>query len=78
MVGSQIGNLTPDLSFGPNLCFGCPNGLCKPILNMYILRVFQWYKELLNPLGFDPYNYSLKIWKSTRTPTPKVEAPLGV
>ncbi len=31
VVGSQIANLTPDLSFGHNLCFKCPNGSCKPI-----------------------------------------------
>jgi hypothetical protein len=26
VVGSQTVNLTPDLSFGHNLCFRCPNG----------------------------------------------------
>jgi hypothetical protein len=78
VVGSQIANLTPDLSFGPNLCFRCPNGLCEPILEIHVPRGFQWYKELFNPLGFDPFNYSLKIWESTGTPTPKVEAPLEV
>jgi hypothetical protein len=39
---SQIGNLTPDPSFGHNLCFKYPNGLCEPILNIYIPRAFQW------------------------------------
>jgi len=78
MVGSQIANLTSSLSFGHNLCFICPNGSCKPILDTYVLIVFQWYNELFNPLGFDPCNYSLKIWESNMTPTPKVEAPLGV
>ncbi len=34
MVGSQIANLTLNLSFGHNLCFKCPNGWCKPILNI--------------------------------------------
>jgi hypothetical protein len=29
-------------------------------------------------MGFDPCNFSLKIWKSIGTLTPKVEAPLGV
>ncbi len=43
VVGSQTANLTPDLSFGHNLCFKCPNGSCKPILNIYVLRAFQWY-----------------------------------
>jgi len=78
MVGSQIANLTPNLFFGHNLCFRCPNGSCKPSLNIYISIVFQWYKELFNPLGFDPCNRFLNIQKSTRTPTPKVEAPLGM
>jgi hypothetical protein len=32
-VGSQTGNLTPDLSFDHNLCFRCLNGSCKPILD---------------------------------------------
>jgi hypothetical protein len=70
--------LTPDLSFGHNLCFRCPNGSCKPILDIYVLIAFQWYKELLNPLGFDLYNHSLNIRESTWTQTPKVKAPLGV
>jgi hypothetical protein len=29
-------------------------------------------------MGFDPYNRSLKIWDSIRTPIPKVGAHLGV
>jgi hypothetical protein len=61
MVGGQIGSLTPVLSFGHNLCFNYPNGSCKPILNIYIPRVFQWYKELFNPMGFHPWNHTLKI-----------------
>jgi hypothetical protein len=78
MVGSQIANLIPDPSFGHNLCFRYPKGSCKPILDIYIPISFQWYKELLNPLSFDPCNCSMKIRKSTGTPTPKVEAPLEV
>jgi hypothetical protein len=35
LVGSQTANLTPDLSFGHNFCFRCPNGECEPILNIY-------------------------------------------
>jgi hypothetical protein len=61
VLRSQIANLTPNFSFGPNLCFRCPNGLCKPILDIYVLKAFQWYKKLFNPLGFDPCNCSLKI-----------------
>jgi hypothetical protein len=65
--GNQTVNLTPGLSFGHNLCFKCPNGSCEPILDIYISIAFQWYKELFNPLDFDPCNRSLKIWKSTTT-----------
>jgi hypothetical protein len=77
-VGSQIGNLTPDPSFGHNLCFKYPNGSCEPILDIYISRAFQWYKELLNPICFDPYNCPLQIWESIGTPIPKVGAHFGV
>jgi hypothetical protein len=78
MVGSQIANLTHGPSFDHNLCFRCPNGSCEPILDIYVPRSFQWYKERFNPMSFDPRNCFLKIWKSTETPTPKVGAPLGV
>jgi len=78
VVMSQIGNLTLGPSFGHNLCFNSPNGSCEPILDIYILRAFQWYKEPFNPMGFDPCNCSLKIWKFIKTPTPKVGAHLGV
>jgi hypothetical protein len=78
VVGSQISNLTPDLSFGHSLCFKCPNGSCKPILDIWVPRAFYWYKELFNLLKFDPCNCFLKIQDSIGTPTPKVEAPLEV
>jgi len=78
VVGSRIVNLTLSPSFGHNLCFKCPNGSCKLILNIYVPRAFQWYNEFLNPISFDPCNCFLKIWKSTRTPTPKMGAHLGV
>jgi len=78
MVGSQTANLTPDPSFGHNLCFKCPNGSCEPILDIYVSISFQWYKELFKPLGFGHFNRSLNIRESTGTPTPKVKAPLGV
>ncbi len=78
MVGSQIVNLTCNLSFGHNLCFRCPNGSCKPILDIYILIAFQSYKELFNPLSFDPCNRFLNIQKSSGIPTPNVRVPLGV
>jgi hypothetical protein len=78
MVRSQIGSLIPNLSFGHNLCFKYANGSCEPILNIYISRAFQWYKEIFNPMSFDPCNFSLKIRESIETPTPKVGAHLGV
>jgi hypothetical protein len=54
VVGSQIAKLTFGLSFGHNLCFRFSNGQYKPILDIYIPRTFQWYKELFKPLNFDP------------------------
>jgi hypothetical protein len=74
VVGSQIVKLTFDPSFGHNLCFRCPNGSCDPTLDIYVPRAFQWYKTLSNLMGFDPCNRSLKIRKSTWTPTPKMGA----
>jgi hypothetical protein len=78
LVGSQTGILTPGLSFGHNLCFRCPNEKCEPILDIYVPRAFQWYKEHHKPLSFDPWNRSLKFWESTKTPSPKVGVALGV
>jgi hypothetical protein len=78
VVGSQIDNLTPGPSFGHNLCCNYPNGSCKPILDIYVPKDFQRYKELFTLIGFDPWNRSTKIWESIGTPIPKVEAHLGV
>jgi hypothetical protein len=78
VVGNQIGNLIPNPSFGHNLCFKCSNESCEPILDIYVSRTFQWYKELFNPMGFDPCNCFLKIRNSVETPTPKVGGHLGV
>jgi hypothetical protein len=55
-----------------------PNGSCEPILDIYISKGFQWYKELFNLMSFDPWNCVLKIQKSIGTPTPKVKTHLGV
>ncbi len=41
MVESQIDNLTPDPSFSHNLSFKYSNASCKPILDIYVPRVFQ-------------------------------------
>jgi hypothetical protein len=78
MVGSQTANLTPDLSFGHNLCFKCLNGSCKPILDIYVSIAFQWYNLFFNPMGLDPWNCSLKIWEFIGTVILKVGAHLGV
>jgi hypothetical protein len=80
VVSSQIANLSPNLSFGHNLCFRYPNGSCKPILDTCIPKAFQWYKKILKPLSFDSYNRPLKIWESIRTlsPSPKAGVALGV
>jgi len=68
VVGSQIGS-----SFGHNLCFKYSNGIYELILDIYIPRTFQWYKELFNPMSFDPCNCFMKIWKSIETIIPKWE-----
>jgi hypothetical protein len=78
VVESQIVNVTPNLSFGHNLCFRCPNGSCEPILDIYVPRDFQWYKERLNSMNFNPCNHPLKVWKSIGTPTPKMGVHLEV
>jgi hypothetical protein len=78
LVGSQIGSLTPSPSFGHNLCFRCPNEQCEPILDMYVLKSFQWYIERQKPLSFNPWNCSLKFQESIGTPSPKVGVALGV
>ncbi len=64
LVGSQIANLTPSLSFGHNLCCRCSNRQGEPILDMYSSIAFQWYKELLKAMGFDPCNHALKVRES--------------
>jgi hypothetical protein len=77
VVGSQIGNLTPDFSFGHNLCFKYPNGSCQPILDIYVPRVsndirnflIQWVLTLVitlwrfeSPLGFQFLKWGI-IWE---------------
>jgi hypothetical protein len=69
--------LTPDLSFGHNLCCTCPNGSCEPILDIYVSIYFQWYKEIHKARGFDLCNHSLKFWESTGTPTPNNGSSFG-
>jgi hypothetical protein len=78
VVGNQIVDLTSGLFFYHNLCYKCPNESCEPTLDIYVPRPFQWYKELFNPLGFNPYDCSLKLQKSIETLIPKMQTPLGV
>ncbi len=78
VVRNQIDTLTPCLSFDYNLCRKYPNGSCKLILDIHVLKTFQWCKKIFNPMSFDSSNYSLKIWESKGTPTPKVRIHLGV
>jgi len=78
LVGSQTGSSTLGLSFGHNLCFGCLNEQCEPILDIYAPRAFQWYKKRHKPLRLDPSNWSLKFWEFVGTPSPKVGVALGV
>jgi len=54
MVGSQIDTLTYTPSLNHNLCFRYSNGLAEFILDIYVSKAFQWYKEIFNPMGFDP------------------------
>jgi len=69
MVGSQIANLIPILSFDHNLCYRCPNGSCEAIFDIYTSRPFQRYKEHLKARCFDVYNWVLKLRESRRTPS---------
>jgi hypothetical protein len=79
LVGrNQIGTLTPYPSFGHNLCFKYSNGSCEPILVSYISKYFQLYKKLFDPMSFDLWNTSLKIWDSMGIPIPKVGIHLGM
>jgi len=73
VVGSQIGILTPSLSFGHNLCFEYANGTCESSLDMYVPRAFQRYNELFNLMIFYLYNHSLKIQESMEFKLPKWE-----
>jgi hypothetical protein len=66
VVGSQIDNLIPNLSFDHNLCFKYPNGSCEPISNIYVPRSFQWYKKLFNVMNFDPLKSPFKNLRVAR------------
>jgi hypothetical protein len=70
VVGSQIGSLTPGLSFAHNLGYRCPNDQCEAILDIYTSRPFQWHQEHPKARCFGPCCRALNIWESRRTPTP--------
>jgi len=78
MVGNQIDNLILNPSFGHNLCFNYSNGSCEPILDIYVSRASQSYKELFNIMNFNSWHCFLKIWESIGSPTPEVGAHLEV
>jgi hypothetical protein len=69
MVESQIASLTPGPSSAHNLGWRCPNGSCEAILDIYISRPFQRYKEYANARCFDRCNQALTFRESRRTPS---------
>jgi hypothetical protein len=72
VVESQIGSLTPGLSFAHNLGCKCPNDQCEDISNIYTSRPFQWHQEHLKERCFSPCCWTLKIQESLRTPNPQL------
>jgi len=76
VVKNQIDTLIFDPFLSHILCFKYSNGPYEPILDIYVLRAFQWYKEVFNPMSFDLWNHSLKNGKSIRTPTLKIRVHL--
>jgi hypothetical protein len=75
MIKNQTDTFISDLSFGHNLCYKYSNGSCEPILDIYVLRTFQWYKEVFNLMGLtfqiviwrfrNPSGFQFPKWKST-------------
>jgi hypothetical protein len=64
VVGNQIDILTPSPFFGHSLCCKYSNGSCEWILDIYIFKIFPWYKEVLNSMNFDLSSCFLNIWES--------------
>jgi hypothetical protein len=64
MIKSQIDILIFSPSFDHNLCYKYSNGSCKPILDIYVSRDFQWHIKLFNPMNFGLCNCFVKIWDS--------------
>jgi len=61
VVGSYIDNLTPDLSFGYNLCVKCPNGSYEPIFDIYVPRAFS--NDIMNSLIWWVLTPAIVFWK---------------
>jgi hypothetical protein len=77
VVESHTDTLILIPSFGHNLYCKYSNGSCKPILDIYISRSFQLYKEPFNLMSFGFSNCFSKIWESIGIPTPKVRTHVG-
>jgi len=77
VVGSQIANLTPGLSFAHNLGDRCPNAQCEGIFDIYASRAFQWHQEHPNARCFGSCCRALNIRESRRTPNPQLFQVLG-
>jgi len=75
VVRSQIGNLTFGPFFGHILCFKYSNGLCEPILNIYVPRSFNDTRNFSIRWVLTP---AIAFWKSIGTLIPKMSAHLGV
>jgi hypothetical protein len=68
LVGrSQIDTLIPELSFCHNLCFKYSNESYEPILDIYVSKSFQWYKELFDLMSFDPWNTYLGFHRDSNS-----------
>jgi hypothetical protein len=78
VVGSQILNLTPDLSFDHNSCISSLNEQCKGTFGIYTLRPFQWYLEGPIWCFFSFLIKVLNIRDSHTNATPKMRVHLGI
>ncbi len=67
-----IANLTPRLSFGHDSQFKVQNGNFKLKFDIFILKIFQWYKHFLVKTKFTHCTFVPKDWNTERLPTPKL------
>ncbi len=65
VVGNQIVNLTPDLSFNHNLCFRCPNGWCNNSPNRWVLTLAIAHWRFGSPFGTPIFTMGvhLGVWR---------------